>query len=650
MLFKRFIILLVLFTVTIHTKAQERKYQLISPDGKIKVLLSFGTTISYNVSFQGVEYLSGATASVTLADGRVLGANPRVAGSKTLSVNNVLKNPIGISSELKEHYNELLVKCSGNYSVQFRAYPEGFAYRFVTSFKDSIIVASEKNDFTFKGDYSFYVHPELSESNYKEYRFSGKDSSVYSSLPVLVKPDMQTAILIHESDVLSYPCLGIKTRSDNTLTGMQARYPRKTVAGGNSNFNLLVTETENYIARISGSRSLPWRLVAFAENHAAILSNQLVYLLATPSVLTNTSWIRPGKVAWDWWNALNLSGVNFKTGFNTETYKYYIDFAARNGLEYVNLDEGWSDQFDLLKVTDKLNMEELVRYAKEKKVGLILWCVWRTLDAQMEDALKQFERWGISGLKVDFMDRDDQVVVDFHERLLRKAAEKKMLVSYHGAYHPTGHYRTFPNNINVEGVRGLEWNKFNQEGAGPENDLLIPFIRMFAGPMDYTPGAMHSFNKADWRANFNRPSSQGTRCHQLAMYIAYFAPLQMLSDAPTSYENEPPVLKFIAGIPTVWDETIPLAGAAGSFLGIARRKGETWYVAAMNSWNAHSLPIDFSFLGTRRYKAVLFADGRNADRVGDDYITTERELSGSDKLNLELAPGGGWAARLEPVK
>jgi len=359
-------------------------------------------------------------------------------------------------------------------------------------------------------------------------------------------------------------------------------------------------------------------------------------------------------------NANNLTGVPFKTGFNTETYKYFIDFAARNGIEYINLDEGWSDQFDLLKINDgsvtlgtnptlsaDLNMKELFAYAREKNVGIILWCVWHTLDRQLEEALAQFEKWGVAGLKVDFMDRDDQLVVNFYERVAREAAKRHMLVNFHGAYKPTGLERTYPNVINREGVQGLEYNKFSNQ-ATPEHAVSIPFIRMLAGPMDYTPGAMTNANKEDFRIINDRPMSQGTRCHQLAMYVVYYAPLEMLSDAPTRYEKEPDILHFLASAPTVWDETLPLDGKVSDYVMMARRKGSTWWVGAMTDWTARSLTLDLNFLGEGTYTMELFRDGANAHRIGDDYVREVKTVTRNDKISLELAPGGGWAARISP--
>lgn len=629
-------------------KSAARSFNLESPDKKIRATISLDGQIRYSLAFEGNTYVLPSALSLTLSDGRVLGRKCKLRAERHTSHDRMLKPAYGIATTLREHYNELVLEFSGNYAVVFRAYNEGFAYRIAADLRRQVQLKSEQCEFRMNGDYQGFFHPSLSESDYREQRISEVLSPNYSSMPLLMKTPDGLNILIHESDVLDYPCMSLAASSaeKNTLVGNHAAYPKRVEVGGPAKFNLLVKETEEYMARTSGSRSFPWRLVSFERNDGDILRNQLVYLLATPSKLKDHGWIKPGKVAWDWWNSLNLSGVDFKTGFNTETYKYYIDFAAQNRLEYVNLDEGWSDQFDLLKVTDKLDMPAVIAYAKERKVGLVLWCVWRTLDQQMIPALNQFKKWGIAGLKVDFMDRDDQVVVNFQERLLQEAAKRNMLVNFHGAYHPTGMERTYPNQINTEGVKGLEWNKFDAGGTSPQTDVTHPFIRMFAGAMDYTPGAMQNYNRNDWRQVFERPMSQGTRCHQLAMYTVYYAPLQMLADAPTAYQKEPGFLSYLSAIPTVWDETVALDSQVGQYVTVARRKGREWFVGAMTNWTARRLTLKLDFLEKGKvYRAEIFMDGPNADKVGSDYKQVLKQLKKDDVITLEMAPGGGWSAR-----
>jgi alpha-glucosidase len=633
------------------TQAWAKDYLLLSPDKKINIKISVGTDVKYSVDFKGDKIILPSVLSMTLADGTVIGAQPKIIKTTTSSVDDMLKPLYGIKSEIKEQYNELKLDCAKGYSIIFRVYNEGFAYRFITAMKGDMIVKSEQAEYRFADDYKSFFHPIMSESDYRAQKISDyKQKPNYTSLPLLVKGPKDLNILIHESDVFNYPTLTAKVDSlnANTIMGTHSAYPKTVAIGGYSNFDLVVKSTQPYIAKTIGTRNFPWRLIAFEEKDKDILINQLVYLLATPSKLADVAWVKPGKVSWDWWNALNLQNVKFKTGFNTDTYKYYIDFAAANGIPYINLDEGWSDQFDLLKVTKDLDMKELIAYAHEKKVGIILWCVWRTLDRQMAEALEQFDKWGIAGLKVDFMDRDDQIVVEFHERLLKEAAKRKLLINYHGAYHPTGMSRTYPNNINVEGVKGLEWNKFDKAGVPPVHDVTIPFIRMFAGSMDYTPGAMQNYNETDWKQIFERPMSQGTRCHQLAMYVVYYAPLQMLADAPTAYQKDPQVLNFLSEVPTIWDDTRPLDGEVSQFISVARRKGNDWYAGAMTNWTERQLNLNLDFLEKgKRYQAEIFTDGINANRVGSDYVLTKQEVKNGDHLKINMAKGGGWVARFK---
>ena len=631
---------------------QAADYELVSPNGKVRANIYATETIGLDISYQGVKYLQIPQIQLQL-EKRTLGTHIKIEDVQQHKVNNSLFPLYGINKRIEEHYNELQLKCKGGYSIIFRAYDEGLAWRFVTKLGKSLIVKDEKIGYLFKDNYTAYFHPQLSESDYRIQKVSdSKQKHNYSSMPVLVKADDGVNILLHESGVMDYPCMSLKSdpSQHNMLTADHAKYPKVVAPGGYKNFNLVVKSTEDYIARTSGDRAFPWRIVAFAEKDQDILNNQLVYLLAPKTQLSDTGWIKPGKVAWDWWNGLNISGVDFRSGFNTETYKYYIDFAAKNGIEYVNLDEGWGDQFDLLKVRDSINMQELADYAKSRGVGLFLWCVWHTLDRQMPQALAQFEKWGIAGLKVDFLDRDDQLVVDFEERLLKEAAKHKLLVNFHGAYHPNGMERAYPNCINVEGVKGLEWDKIaGADGATPQTAVTIPFIRMFAGPMDYTPGAMSNYNQEEWRIIKERPMSQGTRCQQLAMYVVYYAPLQMLADSPTAYMKEPQFTKFLSGIPTVWDKTQPLDCRVGEYVNVARKKGSIWYVAGMTNWTARDQHLKLDFLDEGRdYVAEIVSDGINADKVGSDYMMTKRNIRAGDELDLRMMQGGGYVIRLTP--
>ncbi|RYE08783.1 MAG: Retaining alpha-galactosidase, partial [Sphingobacteriaceae bacterium] len=374
--------------------------------------------------------------------------------------------------------------------------------------------------------------------------------------------------------------------------------------------------------------------------------SDMVQKLASPSRIADIAWIKPGKVAWDWWNDWNISHVDFKAGINTETYKYYIDFASANKLEYVVLDEGWSSNVDLNKISPNINLTELIAYGKQKNVGLILWSSWYALTRQTDAAMAKFSQMGIKGFKIDFIDRDDQKMVKSLYEIAQKAANHHLLVDYHGMYKPGGIQRTFPNILNFEGVKGLENVKWGIENH-PGYDVSIPFIRMLAGPLDYTPGAMRNANKENFRAVTGNPMSQGTRCHQLAMYTIFEAPLQMLADNPTMYKKEQESTDFIAAVPTTFDETVALDGQVGQFVSIARRKGTTWFAAAMTNWDARELTLDLSFLKDGNYKATIFEDGVNANHDATDYKKTVVNLTAQDKITVKLASGGGWTARFE---
>jgi alpha-glucosidase len=474
------------------------------------------------------------------------------------------------------------------------------------------------------------------------------DQKSIASLPAVIDTNEGPKLIVGESDVEDYPGLWLRGNGDNSLAGIFPPYPLKEAMTGrpNNDRDFKATEAADYIASTTGTRTFPWRILGIAEKDEELITNQLVYLLAKPSQITDTSWIKPGKVAWDWYNANNIYGVDFKSGIDTRTYKYYIDFASKYGIEYIILDEGWYKLGNLLEVVPAMNIEELVAYGKQKNVGIILWVVWKTLDDQFEPAFNQFEKWGVKGIKVDFMQRDDQPVINFYHKVCREAARRKLLVDYHGAIRPATMTRTWPNIINVEGVRGLEQNKWSKY-ANPEHNVTLPFTRMFLGPLDYTPGAMvNSGVERNFAAVFERPMSMGTRCHQLAMYVVYEAPLQMLADSPSHYLREPEVMEFLGPVPTVWDETRVLRGKIGDYVVIARRHGADWYLGAMTDWTARELEIDLSFLPDGDFQMDQYQDGVNAARFGSDYRRVKSVVSKSSKVKIQMAPGGGWAAHL----
>lgn len=630
----------------------DSSYGLRSPDGRIEVKIRTGARIAYGVLLKGKPLLEDSTLSMRI-DQSTLGTDPKVKKATERSVNREIKPQIQQKfASIRENYNELRLEMEGNYAVVFRAYNEGIAYRFETWLpQPEIKIYNEEVSLNFAGDYRVYYPKEDSFFSHNEREFLYlplKDIApeAMASVPAVVDANDGIKLAICESDVDDYPGLWLRGDNKNRLSAVFPPYPLKEQLIKDR--DLKITIPADYIATTKGSRSFPWRLVGIAEKDGDLVTNQLVYLLAKPSQVEDGSWIKPGKVAWDWYNANNIYGVEFKSGVNTQTYKYYIDFAAKYGIEYIILDEGWYKLGNLLQVVPEMNIEELVAYGKQKNVGIILWMVWKTLDDQFEAAFNQFAKWGVKGLKVDFMQRDDQSVINFYHRVCREAARRRMLVDFHGAIRPATMTRTWPNLITTEGVRGLEQNKWSKY-ANPEHNVTLPFTRMFVGPMDYTPGAMiNSGRERNFAPVFERPMSLGTRCHQLAMYVVYESPLQMLADSPSNYLREPEMMEFLGPVPTVWDETKVLDARIADYLVVARRHGREWYVGAMTDWTARELELDFSFLPDGQFQMDSYQDGANAGRFGGDYKKTKSPVNKTTRLKIKLGEGGGWVARIHP--
>lgn len=630
--------------------AAQSNYAVRSPDQRIEVRVRAANRLTYDVVLNGTPLLQNSTLALNI-NRKELG--PRVRTTKQRTENREITSPVPQKSvRIREHYNELRLEMEGDYAVVFRAFNEGVAYRFETSSAvNEAKVYDEEARFNFAGDYSAYYPKEDSFFSHNEREFlklalKQIAPASLASLPAVVVANNGASIAIAESDVEDYPGLWLRGANANALEAVFPPYPLAEKLRNNSDRDLEVTEKADYIAVTKGARTYPWRILGIAERDADLITNQLVYLLAKPSQIQDTSWIKPGKVAWDWYNANNIYGVDFKSGINTQTYKYYIDFASRYGIEYVILDEGWYKLGNLLSVTPEIDIEELVAYGKKKNVGIILWMVWNTLDDQFEAAMDQAEKWGVKGLKIDFMQRDDQPVMNFYHKVCREAARRRMLVDFHGAIRPAVMTRTWPNLVNVEGVRGLEQSKWSKL-ANPEHNVTLPFTRMLLGPMDYTPGAMvNSGQERNFAAIFERPMSLGTRVQQLAMYVVYEAPLQMLADSPSHYLREPEIMEFLKPVPSVWDETRVLAAQLGDYVSIARRSGQEWYVGAMTDWTSRTLEIDFSFLPKGRFVMAAYEDGPNAEKMGHDYRLMTKEIDRATKLTVRLASGGGWAARI----
>jgi alpha-glucosidase len=651
---KRIGLVVLAFLFTTMNVVGQKKYTVKSPDKKLVIKAVVGKDIQLSIQKNGKTILSPSPISMTL-ENQVFGINPKVIKKSTNSVNRDLKPEINIKeSSVKENYNGLKLDFKGNYSLSVRAYNDGVAYRFESTIADSIYVKSEKAEFNFPqnntcwwgGQKSFYSHYQVYYNYESLDELNDGDLGV---MPLVIKTGKGPKIVITETDLRDYPGMWLKGADGTTLTAAHPKYP-KTTYMTNDRLEFVKT-TEDYIAKTTGTRTFPWRIFAVADNDADLISNQLTYLLASENTLgDDLSWIKPGKIAWDWWNANNIEGVDFEAGVNTETYKYYIDFAAKYGIEYIVIDEGWYELGDLTKETPDMNMDEITSYAKEKGVDVILWVVWKTLDNQLDEGMALFDKWGIKGIKVDFMNRDDQWMVNYYERIAKKSAEHKLVVDFHGSFKPSGLRRMYPNVLTSEGVNGGEQYKWSTHQT-PEHNLITPFGRGLAGPMDYQPGAMNNAQEENFEPIFNRPMSMGTRTHQLAMYVCYESPLQMLCDTPTKYYKEPEAMEFISAVPVVWNETIALDAKVSDYLVVARRNGDKWFVGAMTDWSERELEIDFSFLDkNKKYKMIIIQDGVNANRIATDFKRVEKEITSADKMKIKMAKGGGWVAQILPVE
>jgi alpha-glucosidase len=627
--------------------------KLSSPDGRIGVRVELGEGIHWWATLDGKPIVADALASMRIDD-LALGERPRVRSARTTSVDRTVEPVVRRkAARLAERYRELRVEMRDGYAIVFRAYDDGIAYRFETSLpRKEVKVLEEKMVLHFPGEPRVFYPKEDSFFSHNERKFldlplRDVGPSTLASIPAVVVEGDGPRIAVTDADVEGYPGLWLVGTGSDGLEATFPPYPLEEKLERDR--DLRVVRAADYLAVTSGTRSYPWRVLGIARSDVDLVASSLTFLLASPSRIADPSWIRPGKVAWDWWNALNLRGVDFEAGVNDATYRHYIDFAAAHGIEYVILDEGWYVLGDVLKVVPGIDVKALADYGRQKGVGVILWVVWKTLADQLVPALDQFQRWGVEGIKVDFMQRDDQLVIDFYHRLCSEAAQRQLLVDFHGGIRPALMTRTWPNLISTEGVMGLEHDKWSRD-VDPEHELTLPFTRMYLGPMDFTPGAMLNASRADFAPIFGKPMSQGTRCHQLAMYVVFESPLQMLADSPSHYAREHDAMEFLGPVPSVWDETRALDGRIGDYVLVARRSGTAWYVGAMTDWTARELTLDLSFLPEGAFDLDALEDGVNAGRNGSDYRRVRSSVDRSTRLVLRLAEGGGWAARLTPSR
>ncbi len=625
-----------------------KEYSVQSPSGKIEIKVAVGETTTYSVLLNGTEIIVPSTISMELTDGTVWGKDAKVKKAKTISVSEELKPVVQRKyATLQNEYNQLTLSFKG-YSLQFKAYDEGAAYRWVSDKDGEYKIKSELASFVFPADHNIWFPEEESmmthqEREYLREKLSNIGSDRFASTGLLVDCGNGVKTYISESNLMDYAGMYLRGCDDNEYA-LVGKYPGVVLETEQlRDRDVKPTKYADYIAECNGPREFPWRAMIISEKDADLVQSELIYKLAPEQKIENTDWIKPGKVAWDWWNANNIYGVDFVAGVNTETYKYYIDFASKYGIDYIILDEGWYVLSDIMKLEKDMDVKEIIDYGKKKNVGVILWVVWKALDDKLEEALDQFQAWGAKGIKIDFMQRDDQWMVNFYEKIAKECAKRELLVDYHGAYKPCGLDRAYPNVISYEGVKGLENAKWSNL-PDPEHNVTLPFIRMVAGPMDFTPGATKNANKINFRDVFTEPMSAGTRCHQLAMYAVFESPLQMLADNPSNYYREPECMEFLAPVPSVWDDTKVLEAKVSDYIAVARKSGETWYVGAMTDWDPRELELKLDFLGEGTYTMKVWKDGLNADKHASDFAQETIDVTAGSTVKVKMAPGGGWAA------
>lgn len=653
---KRLLLFCVLIASSMLAQAKVNVHAIKSPNGTLELQVVADHRISFTLLYNGQTLISRSEISMTLDNGTVWGVGSKLAQAKNSSQKETIDSPLYRKKEIVTAYNQIDLSFKDGFGLQFRLYDQGAAYRFYTKAKNGFDVMAEEANFFFPEDFTSYIPYSSSddksfgnsfESIYSVLNMSQMEKGALAFTPLLVCAANGVKVTLTESDLESYPGMFLRKTSEAGRFGFEgvfAPIPNKVVAEP-YRCEEMVASYSNVLAHISGARTFPWRVMAVAQKDTELPVNDLVYALASPSRLENTRWIKPGKVAWDWWNNWGITGVDFPAGINTQTYKYFIDFAAANGIEYVVLDEGWSPHSggDIMAVVPEIDLQELVSYAKEKDVDLILWCVAYVLDKKLEEACRTYSQMGFKGFKVDFMNRDDQPVVDLNYRIAATAAKYQMLVDFHGMYKPAGMNRTYPNVINFEGVFGLEQAKWSTEDL-VSYDVTFPYIRMMSGPVDYTPGGMRNATLNDFAPVYNNPMAAGTRAHQVAMYVVLDNPLVMLADNPTAYMKEQETTSYIVTIPTVWDQTHIVDGQLGEYIVSARKSGNKWFAGGLNNWTGRDITLDLSFLDSgKTYTARIFKDGVNAARHATDYAIETVKVSSKDKLTIHLAPGGGFA-------
>lgn len=630
-----------------------------SPDGRLSIEINIRDAFNYTVFYDHRLILQQGIIDMELKDHTKLSTPLKVDTLWRSDIKQSILVPLPYRSKnILDHYNEVKIKLTQPFDIVFRVYDHGYAYRIETRFKDSITIKNETATFHFVESNKVIApivtpreHEDIYHTSFEEnYQLKSIDSLGEQQLmfsPILVD-EGNIKLAITESDLDDYPGMFLKRNGPNGLKGEFAPYPLEERLTDADYPERIVTRRADYIAKTKGTRTFPWRVVMVAKEDKDLAMNDMVYMLASPSKYKDVSWIKPGRCTDEWIIDINLFNVPFKSGINTASYKYYIDFAKRFGFDRIMLDAGWSDTKDLFKINPNIDIQEIIQYAKSKGIKLNLWTCAATLDQQLDSALARFNQWGIDFIMTDFIDRDDQLAVNFCKRIAEACARHKIMIMFHGIYPPKGFNRTYPNNITREAVLGSEYNAWSDK-ASADHDLMLPFTRMLAGPMDYEPGLLDNATKAQFKPIWGKVMSQGTRCHQLAMFLVYDSPLQIFSGNPSQGWKEPDIMHLIGSIPRSWDTTIVIDGKVGDYIITARKHGDDWYIGSMTDWTARDFNIPLSFFRKGKYEVTIFSDGINADRNASDYRITKSILTSIDSLHISMSPGGGNFVRLKKI-
>ena len=619
-----------------------------SPDGQTSVSVTLADRIYYDVVSHNETLLKRSVIGMRLRD-KTLGANPVLKKKSVRAVNETVKPLLPLKfSEVENQYTLLSMEMKGGYAVDFRLYDDGIAFRMRTSLPGEIEVMEENTVFQLAEDCDLVLQQPSGFKTSCEENYSIVNSHAWkaedrmSELPVLIMGKNQK-ILLSEFDLCSYPGLFLKGNGDNSLSAIQPKVPLAYEDDGDRSHRIL--KEADYIAKTSGTRNFPWRYLLITQEDGRLAENTMPMRLAQKCQIEDTSWIKPGQTCWDWLNGIPYGpDVTFKSGINLATYKYFVDFASRHGVPYIIMDEGWAlDTRDPFHTNPEVDLPELIRYAKEKHVGIFVWLPWLTVEHHM-DLFEKFEAWGIVGTKIDFMDRQDQWMIDFYDRVAKEAAKHHIMIDFHGAFHPSGLEYRYPNVLTYEGVRGMEYNG----GCTPNNTVWFPFLRNAVGPMDYTPGSMLCYQPEDYHGNRPICAGMGTKVYNMAVFVLFESNLQMLMDNPCRYDKWPDCRDFLTSVPVNWDETRVLAAEAGQYIVMAKRKGQKWFIGGITNDKERELDICLSILPEgKNLQMTSFVDGVNANRIAMDYRMEKTSVNKATKLHIKMVRNGGFAGVIE---